>query len=259
MAKTVLYEGSSEFGHYKIVDLIYDGRPSRLLYAGSDTPQSGLATDDNPELLFDYNQRFLELALSIRPKRVLVIGGGALTLPKALLERLESVTRIDVVELDPLLPDLARQYFGVPDDPRLHVMVGDGRLYINKAEQTYDLIVVDAFAEFIIPRPLMTVQAARQYARLLGPGGVFTINFISRYYTNKLQLTHQLKATFERVFTHVEFDPADPYYDKRAEQNMLMIAHDGSWEHFDYLQSAPVTVLPTPQPTDLTDERTPRP
>lgn len=259
MAKKILFEDASEFSRYKVVDMMYNGRQSRMLFAGNDTPQSGLAVDDDPELLFDYNQRFLEIALSIQPRRVLVIGGGALTLPKALLERLGGITRIDVVEIDPLLPDIARQYFGVPDDPRLHVLVGDGRLYINKAEHTYDLIVVDAFSEFIIPRPLMTVQAARQYARLLGPGGVFTINFISRYFTSKLQLTHQLKATFERVFKHVEFDPADPYYDKRAEQNMLMIAHDGSWGHFDYLQSAAVQVLPTSEPAGLTDDRTPMP
>ena len=58
----VLFEGDSAYAHYRIADVSYMGRPARLLYGGThEAAQSGLALDDRPELLFDYNQRLLEL------------------------------------------------------------------------------------------------------------------------------------------------------------------------------------------------------
>lgn len=82
----IIYNGTSKLSHYRIIDRVYNDRPSRLLLSGDKgAPQSGLALDDQTELLFDYNQRLFEVALSLEPKSVLVIGGGAFTLPRALL------------------------------------------------------------------------------------------------------------------------------------------------------------------------------
>src|ERR1700752_3186245 len=85
--KTVRFEGETPYGHYTVVDTTYSNRPARVLYSGREfrTAQSGIALDDQDEMLFDYNQRFLELARGLEPKRALLIGGGAFTLPKRLL------------------------------------------------------------------------------------------------------------------------------------------------------------------------------
>jgi hypothetical protein len=62
---TTLHKFQTPYGSYKVVDTIYNGRPARMLYGAKNSPQSGIAFDDSPELLFDYNQRFLEIALSL--------------------------------------------------------------------------------------------------------------------------------------------------------------------------------------------------
>jgi spermidine synthase len=253
MHEELIYEGESEFSRYRIVDTVYEGRQARVLFGGGNSPQSGMATDDRPELLFDYNQRFLEVIESRHPKRILLIGGGVFMLPQAVLERYEDIS-IDVVEIDPLLPELARKYFGVEEDERLNVIVGDGRAYVESCQVVYDMIIVDAFAEFSIPRPLLTEQAVNQYARCLSNDGMIGVNFISAYYTRKVTLSHELMATFKTVFPWVELYPADHEYPRRPEQNLVLLASSLSEPSLDYLQSEPAALLYQPKPSILRDD-----
>lgn len=240
--KVTLFDGASELNSYKIVETIYNERQARVLYSGRKAPQSGLALDDEPELLFDYNQRFLEMIESVHPASVLVIGGGAFTLPTVLIERFQDMT-VDVVEIDPLLPQLAKQYFDLPDDPRLSVIVGDGRLYIDTCQTTYDMIIVDAFFTYDISMPLLDEDAVYAYRRCLNKDGIVAINFIARYHTRRTTLAHRLVATLQSVFSSVDLYPADHEYHERAEQNLIAVACNQQTASLDYLQSEPVALL----------------
>ena len=121
MADTILFDGDTAFEHYQVIDTIYEGRPARVLYSGRrGTAQSGIATDGKPELLFDYNQRFTELLESIPAKHVLLIGGGAYTLPRAIVQQFPDL-QIDVVELDPGLKAIAERFFGLQASDRLRI------------------------------------------------------------------------------------------------------------------------------------------
>lgn len=242
----LIYDGTSKHGRYRIVDRIYNDRPARLLLAGDKgSPQSGLALDDYPELLFDYNQRLFEVALSLNPSSILVIGGGAFTLPRALLKQLPA-SRIDAVEIDRLLPRLARKYFQLKRHPRLNIHTIDGRAYIDTCQDNYDLIIVDAFSEYDIPSSLLTTEAAAQYARLLTPGGTIAINIIARYRGVLPTLTHRLIASFTPHFQSIVIYPADPHDEQDDEQNLIFIASLSSEPNLDYLLSVRVY----PQPID---------
>lgn len=242
MKDSILFEGSSEYGAYRIVETIYEGRPARVLFSDGEVPQSGMALDDEPDLLFDYNQRFLEIALSLQPESVLVIGGGMLTLPTALSYHFPQAT-IDVVEIDPLLPQLARQFFDAAEDNAINVYVQDGVEYMATCTKQYDLIVIDAFSGFAIAHPLLTAEAAKRYAACLAGRGIVAVNFISKYYTRKPSLAHELYATFSSVFDEVELYSADPEYSKHAEQNIVLVAAR-TMADLDYLQSTVVHLLP---------------
>ncbi len=246
MKKLVLFDGSSEFGDYQVAETIHNGRKSRVLYSGGKAPQSGIALDDEPELLFNYNQRFLEIAESIKPKSVLLIGGGAFTLPKAIIERFPD-TNIDVVEIDVLLPKLAKEYFDLPASRRLKITVGDGREYLDKNQNVYDLIIVDAFSEHDIPLSLINIEAVKLYHQSLTKKGVIAINFIAKYDTYQVTLAHQLTATFKTAFNTVEVYPADTRHKKRSRQNLVLIASRQDRLSLDYLHSVPVGLLFMPE------------
>lgn len=230
-----LYSGMSDFGRYRIVEMTYNGRKARLLFGDDNTPQSGAALDGKPELLFDYNQRFLEMIASVRPGRILVIGGGVLMLPTAVYHRFPE-TSIDVVEIDPLLIDLARQYFDAPAGPRLRIYIQDGKEYLQSSPQQYDMIILDAFSGFTVPKHLLDEASVKLYKHHLRRGGAVAINAISRLNGKESWLAHEINDTFSRDFGAVEIFQVDPGYRPEEEQNLLFVASDAE-AHFDYLQS----------------------
>lgn len=239
--RKTLFSGSSPYGNYKVVDGVYDLRQARVLYGNSRSPQSGMATDGDPELLFDYNQRFLEMVASIKPERILVIGGGVFMLPTAVFERFPSV-HVDVVEIDELLVDLARDFFNLPDDPRLGIFIGDGKQFIEQTKHTYDMIIIDAFAGYSIPHHLIELDAIKQYAHHLKKGGIVALNFISEFTGKKRRLAHDLKDEFSKVFSALELYQADASFPTKHEQNLLLVAGNKETP-FDYLQSQGVLHL----------------
>jgi hypothetical protein len=230
----------SQYGTYKIVDTIYNGRPARMLYGAKNSPQSGIAYDDSPELLFDYNQRFLEIALSQSPARVLVIGGGAFMLPSALFKRFPN-TRIDVVEIDETLVKAAYAYFDLPRSKRLRVFVDDGARFVRESSEQYELIIIDAFSGYTIPHHLIERDTIIHYERLLKKGGTLAMNFISEYKPRRPRLAHEILASFGEVFPALSLYPSDPDYDKGEEQNLVLTASHQPL-HFEYLQSSEYTL-----------------
>lgn len=235
---------TTSFGHYDIVDQVYNDRPARILYAGRSTPQSGLARDDDPELLFDYIQRLFEMALSTKPKSVLVIGGGAFVLPSALLAR-TNVERVDVVEVDPELPTIARQYFELPDDPRLRILTMDVRDFLQQSHDAkYDMIVVDAFSEYDIPEDLLSAVGPNAYVGMLTKSGFVSMNYIGYTHGFRARATKKLVMYFRDNFRHVAGFMADPDDDPKDETNLLIVASQQRLPDFIYLQTNE-TALPS--------------
>jgi len=233
--KKVLYETKSPYGTYRVVDMTYDDRPARVLFGDRNSPQSGMALDDNPELIFDYNQRFLEIMHSIRPQTVLVIGGGVGMLPTAAFHQFPNMT-IDVVEIDETVVRIARDFFALPDDPRYTVHITDGLDFLRQAQGRYDMIILDAFLGYTIPHHLLTEEAVRLYRQFLSPHGVVAVNFISEYRPRRRRLAHEIIDIFRTVFPEVALYQADASYRAGDEQNYILTA-SSRLRDFDYLQS----------------------
>lgn len=233
----ILWEGDTVYGHYQVVDTPYDGRPARVLYSGDrQAAQSGIAQDENPDLLFDYNQRLLELASNLAPKRLLIIGGGAFTLPTALLRVLPD-TKIDVVEPDAGLTDVAVEFFDLPVDDRLTIFNTDGRAYLRSHTIRYDMVVVDAFIHTAIPRDLKTVQAFGAYANHLTDDGVLAMNVISGYHGTNAHVLRELCAAAVRSFDAIDIFLASHGYSLWLPQNFVFTAQKGNMKALkDYVR-----------------------
>ena len=236
--RKTIYTGSSKYGSYKIVEGSYNGRQARVLYGANRTPQSGKALDDNPELLFNYNQRFLEIIASIQPERLLVIGGGVMMLPIAVHERF-SKTVIDVVEIDELLIELAYEHFDAPKDTRLQTYVKDGKDFVKNTTQRYDAIILDAFSGHDIPKHLLETAMTDLYAQHLNEGGVLAINLISAVQSNRPRLVAEVLHTLSESFKYTAVFQADTNESLRDEQNLVLVAATHPID-FDYIQSIDV-------------------
>lgn len=134
------------------------------------------------EMLFPYTRMMMtSLLLQPEPKRALVIGLGGGTLPLALDELFPGLEQ-DVVEIDPAVSRVAREWFGFRPSDRVRVFDQDGRVFVKRAltrGEHYDLIMLDAFNGEYIPEHLMTREFLAEVRELLAPGGVLAANTFS--------------------------------------------------------------------------------
>jgi spermidine synthase len=225
--QNILWEGDTPHSHYQVADTLYDGREARVLFSGDQqAAQSGIAKDGNPDMLFDYSQRLLELAVGLVPKRILLIGGGVFTLPAVLLKALPH-TLIDVIEPDPGLPELARRFFDLPDNDRMTMYTTDGRAYLREYIARYDLILVDAYDHMTIPRDIKTAQAFEAYRNHLETKGVLAMNVISSYNGSGVRTLQEVYAAAIRTFDTVDIFLASHGYSMWLPQNFILTAQKG--------------------------------
>lgn len=132
--------------------------------------------------VFDYTQMMLAgLFLNPRPARVLVIGLGGGTIPRT-LARLSPASRIDTVELDPSVVNIADKYFGFRPGGRTSITVSDGRVFVKRRMKTpvkYDLVMLDAFDGDYVPEHMLTQNFLQEVRSIMAPGGVLVANTFS--------------------------------------------------------------------------------
>jgi spermidine synthase len=136
---------------------------------------------------------------SERPQSVLVVGMGGGALPLYLRNRYPSVV-VDAVEYDPAVVRVARDYFGVMEDKRLHVIQGDGRDAVRNADRRYDAIILDAFGAEDYPPHLVTAEFFEEVRAKLAPGGVVIANLLGRSHNARYV---DMLGTFLTVFPAV--------------------------------------------------------
>jgi spermidine synthase len=112
------------------------------------------------------------------PGRVAFIGlGTGITAGAALLD--PATRSVTAIELSPLVAALSRKDFadlngGAADDPRLTVLVEDGRLAMQAARGDWDLIVGDLFMPWQVGTGrLYSVEHFRAVREALAEGGEF--------------------------------------------------------------------------------------
>jgi predicted membrane-bound spermidine synthase len=135
---------------------------------------------DSDELVNEYT-KYYHLAKHFYPefKTTLMLGGAGYSYPKSFLKNYPEAT-IDVVEIDPTITELAKKYFNLKEDPRLHIFHEDGRVYLNKTQKKYDVIFGDAFSShYSVPYQLTTKEAIQKKYNILNDDGIVILNIIS--------------------------------------------------------------------------------
>ncbi|MBB2988301.1 fused MFS/spermidine synthase [Terracoccus luteus] len=179
---------------------------------------------DPTYLEFGYAKTFAA-ALDTLPdtaRDVLHVGGGGMTLPRYLLDQRPDITNT-VVEIDPGVVDVDRTRLALPDDPRLRVDVGDGRVAVAQlADDSVDAYVGDAFGGVAVPWHLTTRETFADVARVLRPGGLVVLNVID---FGPLDFARSELATVASVFAHTALAVV-PGSLEGAGGNLVIIASD---------------------------------
>lgn len=217
----LVYDGDSAYARLQVVDV---AGGARLLLTDHTGAQSGMYPDNPNEPAFGYIRRFLEVPeVTGAPKRVLLIGGGAYTLPHLILNQYPEA-KVDVVEIDPKLDELAERFFGFRPDPRVRIIHQDGRTFLNANQEVYDVIYMDAFSSLSPPFQLTTSEAVERLAESVAPEGLVVVNLISAQTGAEAGFAEAEYATYREHFDEVFVAPVMEWAPLDYRQNLIMVA-----------------------------------
>lgn len=199
------------------------GQATRLLGINNESQSAMFLGSD--ALAYEYT-KYYHLIKHFVPgfKNVLMLGGGGYSYPKDFLRQYPEAT-MDVVELDPGVTELAKRYFGLPENPRLTIYAQDGRVYLNTASRHYDAILGDAFgASCSVPYQLTTRETAQKSYALLNDNGVVIMNIISAIHGGQGAFLRAEYATYKSVFPYVYLFPVSDPPNGEKVQNIMLVA-----------------------------------
>jgi spermidine synthase len=150
-----------------------------------------------------------------QPKEILLISGGIGGMVSEIL-KYHSVESVDYVELNPKLISMAEKYKPLPADKRVHVLLGDGRRYIQHVRKKYDVVI------FAVPDP-SSLQINRFYTnefltllrQKLNPGAVilYSVSASGNYMSaEKTGIESTVFQTLKNNFRYVEIIPGERDY-----------------------------------------------
>lgn len=194
-AERVLFETRGMFSDIVVSE---DENGHRILRFGRRGARQSMVRVGDPDFLaLSYLRVALSgLALQPEPARILIIGLGGGSLPMVLRKYYPAAV-IDVVEIDPAVATVARDYFGFREDSRLRAHIDDGRRFVQASRQPYDVILLDAFGTQNVPPHLTTAEFLYEVKRIVAPGGVVIGNIWNRM-ANRLY--DDMIRTYQDVF-----------------------------------------------------------
>lgn len=121
------------------------------------------------------NYFFLASAMKKDIKNILILGLGTGYFINQLKSILPEVKKIDVVEINPELPDIAVKYFDFNEsEAKLHFQ--DARVFVRNSLEKYDLIILDVFSEAGMAYRFMTKEFLEEIKGILSSDGIFVSN-----------------------------------------------------------------------------------
>jgi spermidine synthase len=206
-AAKVIYHAKNEFGPL----WVHEEAHSRMLSFVPDNSifQSMIKLDQPDVVQFEYIRFLLSsLLLNKAPEHILLLGLGGGTAAKA-INTLLPQAKLDVVEINPLIPRVAEKFFLYTPNNNTQITVGDGYQFaLNAKGLKYDLIIIDVFDKNYIPAPFLTKKFVENVERILNNDGVVAVNTFeqskfsvveSKLYHDSFRSFYELKNGSSRI------------------------------------------------------------
>ncbi|PID52101.1 MAG: spermidine synthase [Candidatus Moraniibacteriota bacterium] len=175
------------------------------------------------QLVNEYT-KYYHLSRHFHPhfRKSLIFGGAGYSFPKDYLKVYPHAT-IDVVEIDPGVTELAKKYFSLKENSRMNIYHEDGRVFLNKNIEKYDVIFGDAFgSRYAVPYHMTTVEAVQKMYDTLYDNGVVIVNLISSV-DGKNDFLRAEYYTYKKIFPQVYLFRVQNQNERHL-QNIMLVA-----------------------------------
>jgi predicted membrane-bound spermidine synthase len=231
--KSVIFQKDGLYSQITIKEETAQDNKSRVLYLNRIRHSAIFLEPD--ELGSEYLKYYIIYEI-INPEaeKVLFLGGGAYAAPRKLLLSQNNIKRVDVVEIEPMLYHLAKQYFRLQEDPRLFNHITDGRRFLKEANENYDLIFADVFSpDGLIPFHFTSREFFLLAKNKLSKNGLFLMNVMGTLEEKKNFLLLSEVKTFESVFKNSYlFAVNSP--EKKELQNFILVGFKNDSQKIDF-------------------------
>lgn len=207
--KEQLYSGKSYYQQIEVFDSYEFGRVLVL--------DGYIMLTEKDEYI--YHEMMVHVPMACNPdiRRVLVIGAGDGGTVRELC-RYDSITQIDMVEIDEQVVKVCKEYLPQTacrlEDPRVHIYYEDGLKFVRRVEDTYDLIIVDSTDPFGPGEGLFTKEFYGNCFTALREHGILTNQHESTYYdsyTSMVSRTHRrMRSVFPVAMVYQAHIPTYP-------------------------------------------------
>ena len=199
-------------------------KPITALVTDPLTTQSAIFLDSD-EMVLRYS-RFYHLLRHFKPdfQNTLIIGGAGYTFPSEYVRKYPG-KKIDVVEIDPQMTEIARRFFRLKDNARMRIFHADGRVFLNQTADKYDIVLLDAFGSvYSVPFQLTTVETAQKIHDVLSEDGAVLLNLISAIEGEGSLFLQAEYKTFQAIFPNVYLFKVRAERDDTPPQNLILVA-----------------------------------
>jgi spermidine synthase len=218
---------TSAYGDLRVID--YAG--TRLLLA--DTILESQVDRETKASLVDYTYAMTSRVRLARPdaKHALLVGLGA----GSMIRQLDDLRiSTDVLEIDPVVVEMARRHFGWAPPTDGEVLVEDARIYFARSPRRYDAVLLDVYCGERVPDHLLTVEALSDVRDVvLQPGGIVVLNYVGYEDGALTPGALAVHRTLREVFKNVRVFPGwlDPKSKPTASvSSLIMVASTSSVE-----------------------------
>lgn len=173
---SLIFQAHDEHGVIEVVD----SYGVRSLHFGTLPRQSVMSLDEPDRLALPYIRAMLSaLIFQSQPKNILLLGLGGGSLAKFLLRHFLDC-QLHVIEYRQRVVRVAHDYFGLPEDERLTIQLGDAKEALSDLLRThagvFDLALVDVYDHIGMEPSVNTADFMEDCAAVLNPRGVLSIN-----------------------------------------------------------------------------------
>jgi spermidine synthase len=232
---------------YNDIYVIQNGEHRELWFKGNGEYYLQSRTDtqgQNPLALVYSRMIMASLLFCPQPKRMLMVGLGGAVVSNCLGKWLPNL-KIDIVEIDEKVIDLSKKYFSLRESSHCRVFAEDGRVFIQKQQESYDWIILDAFKSGSIPYHLKTCEFYKEIRAALNLGGVVGSNLYGKGNTLKPRDTKTFLSVFPQIYCFEDDDQVAT----------VLIATDGErWDEEKIRDKASVALQSLPQPFSMMQE-----